>query len=321
MPVGSQQPSEAVQPQQQQQQQPNGNSGGYWSDNGPRDIGDLNIAPGIAGGGYYIPGPLSQPQQQQTMPQIDTSDPINSLAGMLVTPAEREAQQQRMLRNKRRMIAWTGLFDGLRNLGNLYSVSKGAAPQRYTDNPYQTIERSFNEEQGDQDALFKHRDDYARQLWNLQRQANDDARRNALSAAQARYYDTRDEAEQQKAELAKQKAELDKLKAVRVIKNKDGSLMKFDPVTGNIEALSEADPLYVAHMKAITDATNKRAGLMGAPVTTTTTNAKGETTTSVRSYGSGNSGKSSNGNYSKYRIQSGSGSSGKSKYAKYKTNK
>lgn len=260
-------------------------------------------------------------QQPQQMPQIDTSDPINSLAGMLVTPAEREAQEQKMLRNKRRMIAWTGLFDGLRNLANLYSVSKGATPQRYTDNPYQTLEQGYQQERQRQNSLNDYRDKYATTLWNLKRQTNDDARRNALSAAQASWYGSREEAEQQKSELAKQKAELDKLKAVRVIKNKDGSLMKFDPITGNIEPLSEADPLYVDYMKARTNATNKRAGLIGAPVTTTRTNAKGETTTSVRSYGSGGGSSSGKGKYSKYRKSSASGSSGKNKYAKYKTNK
>ena len=184
------------------------------------------------------PSEAVQPQQ----PQIDTSDPINSLAGMLVTPAEREAQQQRMLRNKRRMIAWTGLFDGLRNLGNLYSVSKGAAPQRYTDNPYQTIERSFNEEQGDQDALFKHRDDYTRQLWNLQRQANDDARRNALSAAQARYYDTRDE-------MARLKGENDRLKAE---KQNEVSAARKEQIELKTKQMKEMHPLQMQNIMART---------------------------------------------------------------------
>lgn len=184
------------------------------------------------------PSEAVQPQQ----PQIDTSDPINSLAGMLVTPAEREAQQQRMLRNKRRMIAWTGLFDGLRNLGNLYSVSKGAAPQRYTDNPYQTIERSFNEEQGDQDVLFKHRDDYARQLWNLQRQANDDARRNALSAAQARYYDTRDE-------MTRLKGENDRLKAE---KQNEVSAARKEQIELKTKQMKEMHPLQMQNIMART---------------------------------------------------------------------
>ena len=144
-----------------------------------------------------------QPQQ----PQIDTSDPINSLAGMLVTPAEREAQEQKMLKNKRRMIAWTGLFDGLRNLANLYTVSKGAAPMKFTDNPYQQIEKDYQAESQRQNALFQNRDNYAKQLWSLQRQASEDARKKALSEAQARYYDTRDEMARLKGENDRMKAE------------------------------------------------------------------------------------------------------------------
>ena len=111
-----------------------------------------------------------------------------------------------MLRNKRRMIAWTGFFDGLRNFANLYSVSKGATPQRYTDNPYQTLEQGYQQERQRQNSLNDYRDKYATTLWNLQRQANDDARRNALSAAQAKWYDTRDE-------MARLKGENDRLKA------------------------------------------------------------------------------------------------------------
>ena len=184
------------------------------------------------------PAEAVQPQQ----PQIDTSDPINSLAGMLVTPAEREAQQQRMLRNKRRMIAWTGLFDGLRNLGNLYAVSKGAAPQKYTDNPYQTIEQSYQQEQKRQDALFKYRDNYAKQLWSLQRQASDDARRNALSAAQARYYDTRDE-------MARLKGENDRLKAE---KQNEVSDARKEQIELKTKQMREMHPLQMQNVMART---------------------------------------------------------------------
>ena len=179
-----------------------------------------------------------QPQQ----PQIDTSDPINSLAGMLVTPAEREAQQQRMLRNKRRMIAWTGLFDGLRNLGNLYAVSKGAASQKYTDNPYQTIEQSYQQEQKRQDALFNYRDKYAKQLWSLQRQASDDVRRNALSAAQARYYDTRDE-------MARLKGENDRLKAE---KQNEVSDARKEQIKLKTKQMREMHPLQMQNVMART---------------------------------------------------------------------
>lgn len=254
-----------------------------------------------------------QPQQPQTMPQIDTSDPINSLAGMLVTPAEREAQQQKLMENKRKMLLWTGLFDGLRNLGNLYSVSKGARPQQYTDNPYKTIEMGYQQEMKNLDDVYKNRQAYAQQLYNWQRQVNEDKRKEKLADAQAQWYGTREE-------LAQQKSELDKLKAVRVIKQKDGSLLKFDPVSGSIEPLSKADPLYVEYMNSRINATNKRAGLIGAPVTTTTTDAKGNTRTSVKTYGnSGGSSKSRGGKYSKYKTRSSAGSKESSgKYDKYK---
>lgn len=174
--------------------------------------------------------PAVQPQQPQTMPQVDTSNAINSLAGMLVTPAEREARQQKLMENKRRMIAWTGLFDGLRNLGNLYSVSKGAAPQKYTDNPYQAIEQNYQHEIKNLDDAAKYSDNYAKQIWNLRRQASEDARKEALSAAQARYYDTRDE-------VARMKAENDRLKAEKYVQLQDGRIAKINAETGKIMEL------------------------------------------------------------------------------------
>lgn len=145
-------------------------------------------------------------EQAQQQPQIDTSDPINSLASQLVTPAEREAQEQRMLKNKRRMIAWTGLFDGLRNLANLYSVSKGASPMKFTDNPYQQIESSYQQERQRQNSLNDYRDKYANTLYNLQRQADQDKMRRESHQAQMKWYDTRDE-------MARLKGENDRLKA------------------------------------------------------------------------------------------------------------
>ena len=150
-----------------------------------------------------------QPEQttfQPQQPQIDTSDPINSLAGMLVTPAEREAQQQKLMENKRKMLLWTGLFDGLRNLGNLYSVSKGARPQQYTDNPYKTIEMGYQQEMKNLDDVYKNRQAYAQQLYNWQRQVNEDKRKEKLADAQAQWYGTRDE-------LARLKADNDRLRA------------------------------------------------------------------------------------------------------------
>lgn len=288
---------------QQNNQQPRQTPRGYWTQ-------------GITG----INGDVMDLTQQAEQPQIDTSDPINSLAGMLETPAEREAREQKMLKNKRRMIAWTGLFDGLRQLGNLYFTTKGATPQQFTDKPYQQIEADYQAEMKRQDDLAKNRENYAKQLWNLKRQGVEDARKKALADAQVKWYDDR-------AEMAQQKAELEKLKSVRVIKQKDGSLMKFDPIEGTIEPLTEADPLYVDYMKSRINATNKRAGLIGAPVTTVTTDEKGKTKTSVRSFGNNKTEKKSKsssgaGKYSKYKKGSSTGGSGSSgKYDKYKKSK
>lgn len=264
-------------------------------------------------------GTAQQPQggqqvQQPQLPQVDTSNAIQSIAQLMgPTPAEREAQERKLLENKRKMIAWTGLFDGLRQLGNLYYTSKGATPQQYTDKPYQAIEQNYQQERQLQDYINRYGQAYAKQLFDWQRQGEQDKMRKEAHEAQMKYYDTRDE-------MAQKKAELDKLKAVRVIKQKDGSLMKFDPVSGSIEPLSEADPLYVEYMNSRINATNKRAGLIGAPVTTTTTDAKGNTRTSVRTYGkSGGSSKGSGNKYSKYKRGSSAGGSGSSgKYDKYK---
>lgn len=231
---------------------------------------------------------VTQPQQQE-LPQVDTSNAMQSLANILVTPAEREAQERKLLENKRKMIAWTGLFDGLRQLGNLYAVSKGASPQQYTDKPYQAIEQSYQQERQLQDALQKYRNSYAQQLYNIQRQGEQDAINRDIKNAQIKWYENRDE-------IARQKAELDKMKAVRVIKQKDGSLMKYDPVSGTIEPLTEADPLYVELMNTRTEAEKKRLGLIGAPVTTTTTDSKGNTRTSVKTYGNGSGNKQVNSN-------------------------
>lgn len=229
----------------------------------------------------YMPAVQSAPAtEEKPSPapvQIDSSDPINSLADHLVTPEEREAKEQQLLKNKRKMIAWTALMDGLRNIGNLYAVSKGATPLTFT-NPYQQIDKAYNEEYQRQGDIYQNRDRYVQTIINLRRQGNQDRIREEAHKAQMKWYDTRDE-------IAGQKAELDRLKAARVIKLRDGSLIKYDPVTGVAEPLTEADPMYVKEMEAKIGLTNKRAGLLGAPVTTTTTGAKG-TSTSVKTYGS-----------------------------------
>lgn len=236
----------------------------------------------------YLQNPYGNAQTTdgQLQPQIDSSNAIVSLAAMMgPTPAEREAAERRMQKNQAQMAAWTGLFDGLRQLGNLYYTAKGAVSQKY-DNPYSQVQQNYQQQRQLYNDMATYRRNYATSLYNLRRQMADDARRNKLADAQADYYNSREE-------TARQKAELDKLKAVRVIKMQDGSLMKFDPVSGNLEQLSESDPLYVQYMqerinntKAQTAKTNKQSSLIGAAVTTTTNDGKGNVKTSVRSYGS-----------------------------------
>ncbi len=147
------------------------------------------------------------------------------------------------------MHGWTALFNGLRHLSNLYYATKGAPGQKYSD-PHQLIEQQYQDERRRLAEIHAADQKYYANLWGLYRQMNDEQRRNTLAEAQAQYYGTRDE-------VARQKAELDKLKAVRVIKQKDGSLMKFDPVSGELEPLSEADPLYVEYMRSQINKNNR----------------------------------------------------------------
>ncbi len=198
-----------------------------------------------------------QPAEQPQLPQIDPDNAIGSLADMLgPTPAEREARERRAMENRAKMSAWAGLFDGLRQLGNLYYATKGATPQQLAS-PYQAIDNEVNQQRAIADANDNYRRQYAQSLYGLRRQINDDARRNLLTQAQANYYDTRDEVTRMKAENDRQKLELDKLKAVKVIKQKDGSLMKFDPVSGNVEPLTEADPLYQEYVRSQINRNNR----------------------------------------------------------------
>lgn len=179
--------------------------------------------------------PIQQPAAQQQpvveQPQVDTSNAIGSLADMLgPTPAEREAQQARLERGRQQMTMWTGLIDGLRQLGNLYYTAKGARPQQFND-PYKMVDDTYQREAKRLDDLTAYRRAYANQLYNLQRQAGEDRRKDMLTAAQANYYDTRDE-------VARMKAENDRLKNEKYIELQDGRIAKLNAETGRIEALT-----------------------------------------------------------------------------------
>lgn len=184
------------------------------------------------------------------VPKIDGNDVLGSLNGILgPSPEERAAEEKRLQEHRRKMHGWTALFNGLRHLGNLYYATKGAPGQKFND-PHQQIEQQYQDERKRLADIHAADRNYYANLWGLYRQMNDEQRRNALADAQAQYYGTRDE-------VARQKAELDKLKAVRVIKQKDGSLMKFDPVTGEAEPLTEADPLYQEYMRSQINRNNR----------------------------------------------------------------
>lgn len=195
---------------------------------------------------FYSITPTAPAEQ----PKIDTSNAIGSLAEMLgPTPAEREAQQNRLERGRQQMAMWTGLFDGLRQLSNLYYTAKGARPQQYSD-PYKTVDENYNREVKRLDDLAQYQNLYGRQLYNLQRQAGIEEQNRALNEAKIDWYKNRDD-------VARMKAENDRLKAVRVIKQKDGSLWKFDPFTGNVEELKESDPLYGQYMQSVINRNNR----------------------------------------------------------------
>lgn len=183
----------------------------------------------------------------QQQPQIDTSNAIGSLAEALgPTPAEREARQQRMERNRQQMQMWGGLFNGLRQLGNLYYTARGARPQRMED-PSGFINQEADRRQRLQDDMDNYRQRYAMQLYNLQRQQVDEARRAKLADAQASWYDTR-------GEMARLKGENDRLKAEKYVQLQDGRIAKLNAETGKIEALL---PLQEDEIRSRTNKNNR----------------------------------------------------------------
>ena len=116
-------------------------------------------------------GVVAQPVQ----PQVDTSNAIGSLAELMgPTPAEREERERRMQEQKSKMMAWTGLFDGLRQLGNLYYTSKGASPQKFGDNLYGQVEQQYQQQRQMADAMDNYRRQYAQGMYSLRRQMEQD---------------------------------------------------------------------------------------------------------------------------------------------------
>ena len=179
-----------------------------------------------------VTGQPVTPQSAGTLPLIDTSDALGSLATLLgPTPAEREARLRRMQQDKAKMAAWTGLFDGLARLGNLYYATKGAAPQQL-GNPYEQVEKTAQHASQLADDMDTYRRQYTQQLYALRRQAGEDRRKNMLTEAQANYYNTRDE-------VARLKAENDKLKADAAIRNTEARTANTEAKTKTEEAMRQ----------------------------------------------------------------------------------
>lgn len=153
-------------------------------------------------------------------PAFDTSNAIKSLADMMVTPAEREAQQARLERGRNQMAMWTGLFDGLRQVANLYYTAKGARPQQYSD-PYKQVDDIYNHEVKKVDDLAAYRNKYAQQLYNLQRQAGLDEQTRALNKAKEEWYKNRDDQNAEKVAVQRFRAETDRMYKTATLEQKE----------------------------------------------------------------------------------------------------
>ncbi len=132
-------------------------------------------------------------------PKIDKDNVLGSLSGMLgPTPAERAAEEERLQKHRRQMHGWTALFNGLRHLGNLYYATKGAPGQKFGE-PHQQIEQQYQDERKRLADIHAADRNYYTSLYNIRRQMEDDERRNKLSDAQLRHYQTQDEMAREKA--------------------------------------------------------------------------------------------------------------------------
>lgn len=198
-----------------------------------RDPNDKQVGTAL-NGGLYVPSELLKtPAAEPAAPQnteIDTTDALGSLVGMLETPAEREAKERRLLEHRNKMQMWFGLFDGLRQLGNLYATAKGASPQNLTSTA-PVIDQQYEQQRQLYNGLANYRNNYAQQLYNLHRQNEADKRTAETHQAQLDWYKTRDE-------MARLKAENDKMKTEKYVELQDGRIAKLNAETGQIEEMT-----------------------------------------------------------------------------------
>lgn len=142
----------------------------------------------------FNPAVTSQIQPVQQAPVVDTSNAIGSLAEMLgPTPAEREAKERRLQKDRAQMQAWAGMFDGLRQLGNLYYTAKGA-PSQQLQAPYQQLDNVYEQERQRNLQLDDYRSQYQQQLYNLNRQIDQDQIQREAHQANIQYKKSQEEA-------------------------------------------------------------------------------------------------------------------------------
>lgn len=270
--------------------------------------------------------PVDQPQQQET-PQVDTSDAINSIASLIgPSPEEREAQQQKLLKQKRTMLAWTGLFDGLRQLANLYSVSRGANNMQFTDNPYQTIEKGYQAELTRQDANQRYANAYAKQQMDYKRQAEDDQLKRETHKAQQEWTKSRIEMakEESKRKDAINQANIEKAKAIAENNMQKAHYWELVSMGVPDKQAAELAKVYAQAEKNRQqgNAAQTRANIAAAGTETTVMKPDGSVTTTITKPAGSSGNSSKGGKYSRFRKNSSKGGSGSSgKFDKYKVNK
>lgn len=268
-------------------------------------------------------GNTQQPVGSIVLPTLDTTNPIGSLAELLgPTPAEREAQERRMMQNRSKMQAWMGLFDGLRQLGNLYYATKGATPQTY-NNPYQLVDNEIQQQRQLRDGITNYKRQYATSLYNLQRQMEADKRTNEEHKAKLDWYKNRDEQNAEKVAIQRLKAENDAAyKDATLEEKKRMNDIMADVYAGRIslmEAQEQLAKVKAAHVG--TSGGGRSNGTYGYRTTKHVDPATGDVITErVPTTGNNPSNADNKSRYDKYRKGNQGSSQSSNKWDKYKKN-
>lgn len=237
--------------------------------------------------------------------EIDTTDALGSLVGMLETPAEREAKERRLLEHRNKMQMWFGLFDGLRQLGNLYATAKGASPQNLTSTA-PVIDQQYQQNRQLINGLGNYRNNYAQQLYNLHRQQQADKRANEEHRAKLDWYKNRDEQNAEKVAIQRFRAEADAAYKEGSLEQKEKILQIRRDVADNLISYREG-MLKIAEIKANKPSGGGRSNAGTTKVTTTGYDENGNkvvTTTTQPNGSSDNANNSSSSNrWDQYKVK------------------